>query len=319
MKVAVTGGAGFIGSTLVRRLMAAGHSVVVLDNLSNGRKDFLEPFLKLKPSKFRFHKVDIRDTTKLKRVLTSDIEMIYHLAANADIARGIEEPSLDFEHSIVATFSLLRAMRDRGIKKIFYTSGSGVYGDRGLNFSAESFGPLTPNSMYGAGKLSAESLISAFAQLYEMRAWIVRPANIVGPRATHGVIFDFIKRLKKDPNYLRILGNGHQTKSYLHVDDVIDAFFLIQKKAKDQIAVYNLSSATFIKVNEIAEIVIEEMDLRSVEIERGKATVGWKGDVAIVYLKCEPLKKLGWAPKMNSAQAVRATARSLLADPRFQS
>ena len=141
------------------------------------------------------------------------------------------DPTLDFENSIVATFSLLRAMRHHGIKKLVYTSGSGVYGDRGVKFLPETHGPLEPVSMYGASKMSAEGLISAFVHLFDMQAWIVRPANIIGPRSTHGVVYDFMRKLRKDPAVLNILGDGKQSKAYLHVDDVIDALLLIQKKA----------------------------------------------------------------------------------------
>ena len=168
MKIVVTGGAGFIGSNLVDRLIRAGHAVTVLDDLSGGRLDFLS--CHRASQKFKFIEMDVRDLVKLKRVLSSKIDLIFHLAANADIARGVEDPTLDFQHSIVATFSLLQAMKHHGIRRLVYTSGSGVYGDRGAKYSSESFGPLEPVSMYGASKLSAEGLISAFAHLFQMQA-----------------------------------------------------------------------------------------------------------------------------------------------------
>jgi UDP-glucose 4-epimerase len=245
--------------------------------------------------------------------------LIFHLAANADIARGVEEPTLDFQHSIVATFSLLQAMRRHGIRQLVYTSGSGVYGDRGSKYSPESFGPLEPVSMYGASKLGAEGLISAFAHLFEMRAWIVRPANIIGPRATHGVVFDFVRRLKNDPKKLRILGNGEQSKTYLFVDDVIDALLLIQKKARKRVNFFNLSANSFITVNQIADEVVKLMNLKKVKFERTGGKIGWKGDVPVVRLYNTRLRKLGWRAKYNSRQAVRATVRALLSDPRMQS
>jgi UDP-glucose 4-epimerase len=317
MNIVVTGGAGFIGSNLVDRLIRAGHAVTVLDNLSGGRLDFLEHHRA--SGKFKFVKLDVRDTENLKKALPLGVDLIFHLAANADIARGVEDPALDFQHSIVATFSLLQAMKHHGIRQLIYTSGSGVYGDRGPKYSSESLGPLEPVSMYGASKLSAEGLISAFAHLFKMRAWIVRPANIIGPRATHGVVFDFVRRLKKDPNTLRILGDGKQSKTYLHVEDVIDALLLVQKKAKERVNFFNLSSNSFITVNQIADEVVRMMKLKDVRFERTGGKIGWKGDVAVVRLFNTRLHKLGWRAKYNSRQAVRATVQALLNDPRFRS
>jgi UDP-glucose 4-epimerase len=315
MNVVVTGGAGFIGSTLVDRLMSQGNTVTVIDNLTGGDKSFLAHHGT--SPRFRLVTEDVRNTSRLIEVLGPDVEQVFHLAANADIARGVEDPTLDFEHSIVATFSLLQAMRHHGIKKLVYTSGSGVYGDRGSSFLAETFGPLQPVSMYGASKLGAEGLVSAFAHLFDMQAWIVRPANIIGPRATHGVVFDFIRRLKKDPSQLRILGNGKQSKAYLHVDDIIDALMLVRKKAKDRVNFFNLSSNSFITVNQIADLVIRAMKLKKVKRTHTPGKIGWKGDVPIMRLRNTQIAKLGWKAKYTSAQAVRATIDALLADPRM--
>jgi UDP-glucose 4-epimerase len=315
MKVFVTGGAGFIGSNLVDRLLEAGHSVTVFDNFSGGRNDFLERHYS--SDRFRLVEADVRDTGRVIRELEPSTDIVFHLAANADIARGVEDPTLDFEHSLVATFSVLRAMRERGVRRIFYTSGSGVYGDRGLAYSSERHGPLLPVSMYGATKLGAEGLVSAFVALFDMQAWMIRPANIIGPRATHGVVFDFVRRLRADPTALAILGDGKQSKAYLHVHDVIDAMLLILKKARSKINVHNLSSNSFITVNEIARLVVSSMKLRNVKITRGASKVGWKGDVAIVRLRNTALNKLGWKPKYTSVQAVRATILALLEDKRM--
>ena len=210
-------------------------------------------------------------------------------------------------------------MKHHGIRKLVYTSGSGVYGDRGAKYSSECFGPLEPVSMYGASKLGAEGLISAFAHLFDLRAWIIRPANIIGPRATHGVVFDFVRMLKKDPRKLRILGDGKQSKAYLHVEDVVDALLLVLKKAKKRVNFFNLSSNSFITVNQIADEVLRMMRLKDVEIERTGGKIGWKGDVAVVRLDNIQLHKLGWRAKYNSRQAVRATIQALLSDPRLQS
>ena len=315
MNIVVSGGAGFIGSTLVDRLMASGHSVTVIDNLSGGDQSFLAHHRD--SPRFRLVVEDVRRTGQLIAAMGPEIDLVFHLAANADIARGVEDPTLDFEHSIVATFSILQAMRHHGIKKIFYTSGSGVYGDRGLTYFAESSGPLEPVSMYGASKLGAEGLVSAFTHLYDMQAWILRPANIIGPRATHGVVFDFMRRLKKDPTQLRILGDGKQSKAYLHVDDVIDAFLLVQRKAKGQINFFNLSSTSFITVNGIADLVIQGMGLSKVKRTHTAGKIGWKGDVPVIRLRNTRIAKLGWRAKYTSAAAVKATIAALLKDPRL--
>ncbi len=315
MNVVVTGGAGFIGSTLVDRLIQAGHHVTVVDNLSGGDRSFLAHHARSK--RFRLVVEDVRNTKALSRALGPKVELVYHLAANADIALGVEDPTLDFEHSIVATFSLLQAMRHHGIKRLVYTSGSGVYGDRGRTFLSESHGPLEPVSMYGASKLGAEGLISAFVHLFGMQAWVFRPANIIGPRSTHGVVFDFMRKLQKNPKQLAILGDGKQSKAYLHVDDVIDALLLVQKKTKEPLSFFNLSSRSFISVNRIADLVISGMGLGPVKRTHTPGKVGWKGDVPVIRLTGTRLTKLGWKPKYDSAQAVTATVKALLGDPRF--
>jgi UDP-glucose 4-epimerase len=171
--------------------------------------------------------------------------------------------------------------------------------------------------MYGASKLGAEGLISAFVHLYDMQAWIVRPANIIGPRSTHGVIFDFMRKLRKNPRELVILGDGRQSKSYLHVDDVIDALLLVQKRAKGPLSFFNLSSKSFITVNRIADLVIRGMKLGDVKRTHTPGKVGWKGDVPVIRLASTRLAKLGWKPRYDSAQAVSATVAALLSDPRL--
>jgi UDP-glucose 4-epimerase len=315
MNIVVSGGAGFIGSTLVDRLMKAKHRVTVVDNLSGGDESFLAHHRR-SPG-FRLVVADVRDTKALIKAMGPKVDLVYHLAANADIARGVEDPTLDFEHSIVATFSMLTAMRHHGIKRLVYTSGSGVYGDRGRTFLSETYGPLAPVSMYGASKLGAEGLISAFVHLFEMQAWVFRPANIIGPRSTHGVVYDFMRKLGKNPRELAILGDGRQSKAYLHVEDVIDALLLVQRKAKDPLSFFNLSSRSFITVNRIADLVIAGMQLRGVKRTHTPGKIGWKGDVPIIRLTSKRLSALGWKPKYDSGAAVSATVRALLADPRF--
>lgn len=315
MKTVVTGGAGFIGSHLVDRLLDDGHDVTVIDNLMGGHKEFLAPHRA--SSRFHFHPVDLRQTTRLKKILTSKIDTVYHLAANADIARGATDPSVDYEHSIVATFSLLQAMKHHRIKNIVYTSGSGVYGDYGHTHLSEDSGPLVPVSMYGAAKLGAEGMVSAFVNLFDMRAWIVRPANITGPRATHGVVFDFVRQLRANPRRLTIMGDGRQSKSYLHVADVIDCLRLVRASAKEKINIFNVSSKSFITVNHIAGIVMTMMQCEDAKIRHTGGRRGWRGDVPTVRLHSERLYRLGWRPHYTTAAAIRATVAALLEDPRI--
>lgn len=315
MRVVVTGGAGFIGSHLVDRLMSAGHTVTVLDNLRGGDMEFLTRHRG--SPRFRFVNMDVRHEKQVSRALGATTDVVFHLAANADIARGAEVPTLDFEHSIVSTFSLLNAMRERRVRKFVYTSGSGVYGDRGTAVSTERTGPLTPISMYGASKLGAEGLISAFAHLYNMQAWIVRPANITGPRVTHGVALQFVQRLMHIPTTLRVLGDGQQTRSYLHVSDALDALFIVFRRAKERVNIFNVSGNTFLTVDAVAALVMRGMGLRRVKIVHTGGSAGWKGDVPEVRLAADPLRALGWRPRYTSSHAVTATVRALLEDPRI--
>ncbi len=310
MKVLVTGGAGFIGSQLVAFLLKKKYEVLVFDNLSWGRKEFLKPF-EDNPN-FKFVKLDLLDLKTLEKALPSDIDTVFHLAANSDIMRGGDNPIIDFENTTIATFNLLSAMRTKGVKKIFYFSGSGVYGDVGSTYTSESFGPLLPISMYGATKLSSEAMISAYTNLFDMQAWILRPANIIGQNSTHGVVLDFINKLQKDPAKLEIWGDGTQSKSYLYIDDVIDAVYLVWKKAKNRVNLFNISSNSFITVSEIAEAVVKGMKLKNVDIIYTGGNRGWKGDVPVVRISNGALKKIGWKCNYTSKQAVKKTIEVLI-------
>ncbi len=310
MKLLVTGGAGFIGSQLTDHFLKQGHSVIVMDNLSWGKKEFLSH--NFVNRRFTFIKLDLLDKAKLLKAFPSNIDTVFHLAANSDIKRGVENPETDFKNTTQVTFNVLEAMRKKSVKKIFYTSGSGVYGDVGKISTTESFGPLLPVSMYGATKLSAEAMISAFVNLFGFQAWILRPANIIGPRATHGVIFDFLIKLNKNPHKLEILGDGKQSKSYLYVSDVIDAIDLVWKKSKDKINLYNIASDSFITVTDIAKIIIKEMQLKNTKFQYTGGKVGWTGDVPVVRINNKKIEKLGWKSLHTSRQAVTKTVQILL-------
>jgi len=307
--ILVTGGAGFIGSHIVDKLLEMGKTVRTFDNLTSGKKDFFEQHLN-NPN-FKFISGDLLKKEDLDKAFIEKIDLVIHLAANPDISKGIKDPTLDFNQTIIATFNLLMEMKENKVKNLVYFSGSGVYGDVGDKFTTESFGPLLPVSMYGASKLSAEAMISAFSNLFDIRTWIFRPANIVGDRATHGVIFDFIKRLKENPNSLTILGDGNQSKSYLYVSDVIEAIFMALEKTHEQINLFNIASKSFITVNEIAEIAIQELNLKNVKITHTEGKLGWPGDIPVVRIENEKLKELGWKPKLNSFEAVKKTAQIL--------
>lgn len=313
MKCLITGGAGFIGSHLSDYLLKEGHKVKVYDNLSGGSFSLLEHHKGDK--NFQFVKADLEDLKTLKKE-SKGIDMVFHLAANPDISKGIKDPRLDFQQTVCNTFNLLLAMKENKIKRIFYTSGSGIYGDVGSTYTREDFGPLVPVSMYGASKLSAEALIFAFSNFYNIRVWILRPANIIGPRFTHGVVFDFINRLKKNSGRLEILGDGKQSKSYLYILDVIKAIDLVTKKAKKRINIFNIASNSYITVNEIADIVTEEMGIKPQRSWSG-GKIGWKGDVAKVRIDNGKIAKLGWKPKYNSFEAVRKTSRVTLGKENF--
>ncbi len=310
MHILVTGGAGFIGSQLVDYYLNKNYYVTVFDNLSWGKEKFLEK--NFPNPRFKFHKVDLVDGKKTLSYLPENIDTVFHLAANSDIMRGGSDPSIDYKNTIFATFNLLSAMRTKKIKRIFYTSGSGVYGQVGKVKVPETYGPLFPFSMYGATKLSAEAMIAAFVNLFDMQAWIVRPANIIGPRATHGVILDFINKLKENPERLEILGDGNQNKAYLYISDVLRAFDLIRSKEKHKISVYNLASESTISVNQIAKMVIKGLELKNVKIYHTKGDRGWKGDVPIIWLSNNKLNSLGFKFEYSSEEAVRQTIEDLL-------
>jgi UDP-glucose 4-epimerase len=308
MNCLITGGAGFIGSHLSDYLLKEGHNVKVYDNLSGGSISLIKHHLNNK--NFQFVEGDINDLEKLKEA-SREINMIFHLAANPDISKGISDPTIDFQQTVCNTFNVLLALKENKIKKLFFTSGSGVYGDVGTICTKESFGPLVPVSMYGASKLSAEALIFAFSNFYNIKVWVLRPANIIGPRFTHGVIFDFVRRLKNDPTKLEILGDGKQSKSYLYVLDVIKAIDLVTKNAKDKVNIFNIASNSYITVNEIADIITEEMGIEPKRSWTG-GKIGWKGDVAKVRINNGKITKLGWKPRYDSFEAVRKTTRVAL-------
>jgi UDP-glucose 4-epimerase len=306
----IIGGAGFIGSTMADRLLEEYKvRVTIFDNFSSGREEFIQH--NLSNPRFKVVKGDLLDFDSLRESM-SGTDFVLHFASNSDIARSVAAPDLDLKQGIIATFNVLEAMRKNQIKLIAYSSGSGVYGDVGYNETSEDFGPLMPISMYGASKLACEGMISAFCHLYDMKAWIYRFANVVGRRQTHGVGYDFIRKLRKNPKELEILGNGSQSKSYIHVSDIIDAMLFVIRNANDKVNVFNVATSDYIEVNAIAKIVIEEMDLKNVKITYTGGDRGWKGDVPIVRFNLNKIHVLGWKAKYSSENAVRLSIREMI-------
>ncbi|NJE49402.1 NAD-dependent epimerase/dehydratase family protein [Thermococcus sp. 9N3] len=314
MKVLVTGGAGFIGSHLVDNLMELGHEVRVLDDLSAGSLDNIKRWLD--SENFEFIKGDMRNP-EIVREAVKDVEAVFHLAANPEVRIGSQSPELLYETNVLITYNLLNAMRDSSAKYLVFTSSSTVYGDAEVIPTPEDYAPLEPISVYGGAKLAAEALISGYAHTFGFKALIFRLANIIGERSNHGVIYDFINKLRKNPEELEILGDGTQRKSYLHVSDTVEGMLKIFEHFKGDaktVDFYNLGNDDWITVREIAEIVSEEMGLKPRFVFTGGVDGGrgWKGDVKFMRLSIEKAKATGWRPRLNSYEAVRRTVRELL-------
>ena len=312
----VTGGAGFIGSHLTEELLKQGNRVTVLDNFSNGKTENLQhllhdPMLKLV-------KEDLKRPRKLGQLVSAS-DTIYHLAANPEVRLGETDPKTHFEENIQGTFNLLEAIRKTGKPKtLIFASTSTVYGEAAQVPTPEDYGPLLPISTYGASKLACEALIASYAHTFNHRALILRLANVIGPRSTHGVIIDFIKKIRTDPNQLTILGDGWQEKSYLYITDCINAFIHLTEtfsKSTERVDVYNLGSYDKVTVTEIAKTVAEEMNTPNIKfrftggVDGGR---GWKGDVKTMQLSIDKLVKTRWKPRYTSSQAVRLAAKALI-------
>ena len=310
--ILVTGGAGFIGSHLVEALLAE-NEVTVLDNFSSGKREFIAPHLN--NSRFRLLEADLFDTIALEKALDG-VDNVFHLAANPDVKLGAENTRVHLEQNVLATYNLLEAMRKCGVKKIAFTSTSTIYGEATTVPTPENFGPLLPISLYGASKLASEALISSYCHTFEMQSWIYRFANIVGERGTHGVLVDFIRKLRENPLELEILGKGNQSKSYLEVEDCVQAMLHCVNGSGEHINVFNIGSEDCVDVTEIANIVARQMGLTDVRYRYtcGVDGLGWKGDVRVMQLSIEKIKKLGWTPKASSAQAILAAVKALLKD-----
>ena len=307
--VLITGGAGFIGSHLNDALLELGYKVTAFDNLSLGRLSNMENALK-NPN-FKFIKGDILDKEILFEVFKNgDFDTVFHMAANSDIAKSHTNPDVDFNNTLTTTYNVLLCMKEFKVKNIVFASTSAIYGDTGVSVT-ENYGPLFPISHYGASKLACEAYISSFCENYGFKAWIARFPNVVGERATHGAIYDFINKLRKNNKELEVLGDGTQIKPYLYVKDLIEAILLIRNATNDQINYFNLGVESRTTVKEMAEMVIEEMGLNA-EIKYTGGNKGWIGDVPAFSYSLDKIHSLGWNPKVSSNEAVRKSIRYIL-------
>lgn len=310
--VFVSGGAGFIGSHLVRWLLKDERvqRVVIFDNFSSGQLSSIQEISN--DPRLEIVKADLKELSAVTSAMAG-CDTVFHLAANPDIARAVTEPDIDFWEGTYLTQNVLEAMRVNKAGKIFYTSGSGVYGENPEVAFAEGYGPCIPISTYGASKLACEGLIAAYCHMFELSGRAFRFANVVGPRQTHGVGYDFIRRLKDDPMRLRILGDGTQKKSYIHVEDVLAAMRVADERVSKSFDLFNVATEDYITVRRIADLALEVSGLPpgKTVYEFTGGDRGWKGDVPIVRFDCSKIKSLGWEAQRSSAQAVTEAMKAM--------
>jgi len=313
MKYFVTGGAGFIGSNLTDRLLSGGHEVVVFDNLSTGQSEFLAQAFGL-PS-FAMVRGDVLDLPSLTAAMRGS-EFVFHLAANADVRFGTVNPRKDLEQNTIATFNVLEAMRANGIKQMVFSSTGSIYGEPDLFPTPETVSFPIQTSLYGASKLACEGLIQAYCEGFGFQAWIFRFVSILGERYTHGHVFDFYKQLREDAARLNVLGDGNQRKSYLYVQDCIDAILLAVARAHEKINILNLGTDEYCNVKDSISWILQDLGLEP-QIKFAGGERGWIGDSPFIFLDCTRIRALGWRPKLSIRDAVLCTLRYLQANPRI--
>ncbi len=307
--ILITGGAGFIGNHLCEALLSEGHKVVVFDNLSLGVERNIARFTN--NENFSFVKGEILNPDEFGSVFEKNkFDVIFHLAANSDISSSMKSPDIDYKNTFQTTIAVLEQARIHEIKEIVFPSTGAIYGDTNLAV-AEDTGPLIPISHYGAAKLASEGFLSAYSHNYGMKIWITRFPNVVGEYATHGAIYDFIRKLKNTPNELEVLGDGQQCKPYIYVKEIVDAILFVWRNSNEEFNVYNIGVDTQTKVADIAAIVIESMSLPAT-IRYTGGSRGWVGDVSQFKYDFSKLKKLGWSPKLTSNEAVRTAVEKIL-------
>lgn len=310
-KYFITGGAGFIGSHLADKLLEEGNQVTVYDNLVSGKKRWIEHHIG-QPA-FEFVEADLLDFPALMGAMKGH-NIVWHLGANTDIPTGNRVRDLDLKNCTEATRNVLEAMKQLGIDKILFSSSACVYGDAPPEGFVETYGPVLPINLYGAGKLAGEGLISSYCHLFGIHAWIFRFGNVIGARMGHGVIYDFIQKLRKNPQELEILGDGEQEKPFFLVEDCIGGMRHALEHSDSQCDVYNLGASTYTKVSKIAQIVVDAMGLKDVKFKYTGGKRGWPGDAPVVHFNVGKMKKLGWQAGHSSDEAIRIAAGRLLED-----
>ena len=306
----VTGCAGFIGSNLVDRLLAQGYRVTGIDNFSTGQRRFLEGALK--NAFFRLIKGDLLDLPPLGRAFAGG-DTVFHFAANADVRFGTEQPRKDLEQNTIATYNVLEAMRANGIRRIAFSSTGSVYGEAALIPTPEDAPFPVQTSLYGASKLAGEALIAAYCEGFGFQSWIFRFVSILGERYTHGHVFDFYKQLRDDPTRLRVLGNGKQRKSYLHIQDCIDAILLAMDKAGDKVNIFNLGVDSYVEVNDSIGWIGETLGVKP-RLDYTGGDRGWIGDNPFIFLDTARIRALGWKPKLSIREGIIKTVEFLRAN-----
>jgi UDP-glucose 4-epimerase len=316
MRILVTGAAGFIASNLIPRLLRDGHEVLGIDNFFLGRRAHVEALSGF--PNFTFIEQDLLDLDQVRRILEeARPERVWHLAANSDISFGTLHTDFDLKGGTIVTYNLLEAMRLSGCRELLFSSSGAIYGEPSVHPTSEHYGPLFPISLYAASKLACEGLITAYAHNYDIRSWIFRFGNVIGPNPTHGVIHDFLLRLMEEPHRLKILGDGSQAKPYVHVEDCLDGMMFGQAHARGRMNCFNLAVPDRTSVNQIAAWCLEELGIGQCAFEYTGGSRGWKGDVAFVNLDTTRMTALGWSPRMGSDQAVRRTIHETAAQFRL--
>lgn len=313
MRYLVAGGAGFIGSHLTNRLLREPDTMVtVFDNFSSGRMWHIDT---VAGGRLAVVRGDLKDLPAITAAMAGH-DVVFHLASNPDIAKAAIEPAVDFWEGTYLTHNLIEAMRLTGVRRLIYASGSGIYGDTGDAAVFEDYAPLIPISTYGASKLACEALIASYCHLHDFRAVAFRFANVVGPHQTHGVGYDFVRRLLADPSRLSILGDGNQSKSYVYVDDVVAALWQFASEDRPGFSYFNVATEDYVTVREIADLVVQQLGLSKVRYEFAGGRRGWKGDVPVVRFNTEKLRRRGWRNQRTSLAAMRDSIASMIEDAR---
>ncbi len=307
MNCFITGGAGFIGSNLADALLAKGHNVTVYDNFSTGQELFVEH--NLSNTNYKFIRADVLDSELLKSSMQGH-DMVFHFQANADVRGGMLNTKIDLQQNIICTHNVLESMRINNIKAIAFASSATVYGEPEVIPTPESIS-LIQTSLYGASKASAESIIQAYCEYFGMKSWIFRFVSFIGPRYTHGVVFDFMKKLKENPKELLILGDGSQRKSYLHVYDGVNAILTAIENAKEKTNIFNLGHFEYMNVIDLANIVCNRLNLNEVQYVYSGGKRGWIGDTPFVHLDIAKISSVGWKPQHRINEAIIDTVEYL--------